>query len=123
MSLGGKREVEEEREEGRKEGRDTRYNFEHNLFARVYICARILGETTKPRLSFLFAPAFLHPRPLPPIFFVQLQRRERIAIFEEHARIRVVRIYFAPLFVAREEGSRGTRESSLHRKREGSFRC
>lgn len=82
MSLGGKKGGGGgERERGRKEGRDTRYNFEHNLFARVYICARILGETTKPRLSFLFAPAFLHPRPLPPIFFVQLQRRERGSLF------------------------------------------
>lgn len=92
VSLGGKRGGGGEREGERKEGRDTRYNFEHNLFARVYICARILGETTKPRLSFLFCPRSCARTPSP-IF--RPTSGEKVAIFEEHARIRVVRIYFA----------------------------
>lgn len=40
----------------RKKGRDTRYNFERNPFARVYICTRI-DKPTKGHLSFLFALA------------------------------------------------------------------
>lgn len=74
----------------RKKGRDTRYNFERNPFARVYICARI-DKPTKGHLSFLFVPAPIFASCT--LFFVQLQ--EGIAIFEEHARIRIARIYFA----------------------------
>lgn len=63
----------------------------------VYICARI-DEATKGRPA---CPSFLPPYPPPPLlpppfrlpFLLQLQ--EGIAIFEEHARIRVVGIYFA----------------------------
>lgn len=49
-------------------------------------------------------------------------KRERIAIFEEHARIRVVRIYFARSSLRKGEGSRGTREF-VTPETEGSFRC
>lgn len=112
MSLGGKK----GEERGRKEGRDTRYNFEHNLFARVYICARILGETTKPRLSFLFAPV-LAPTPPPPFF--RPTSRERGSLFLRNMHELSGFILHVPRFArvrVLEE-----RESSLHRKRKDRF--
>lgn len=64
----------------RKKGRDTRYNFERNPFARVYICTRI-DKPTKGHLSFLFAPA---PSSLLAPFFLSNFKRESLFLRNMH---------------------------------------
>lgn len=91
-----------------KEGRDTRYNFEHNLFARVYICARIGRNCEAP-----FCPSVLAPAPSLPLPLIFSSNLKRGSLF-----LRNMHEYALSGFILhvprKGEGSRGTRE--LHRK-------